>query len=105
MVLAMLSAVHVVALGFATALCADHFRSTPKNRHSSVSLGRSQKCHQRKSGLLCMGRATDHRTRGSLIRNVAPPRSRFFADICPFRASIMVRAMESPIPIPSALLV
>ena len=42
---------------------------------------------------------------GSLIRNVAPPPCRFSADIRPLCASTMVRAMDSPMPIPSALLV
>ena len=41
----------------------------------------------------------------SLIRNDAPPWTRFFADISPLCASIMVRAMDSPMPMPSALLV
>ena len=46
-----------------------------------------------------------YRTRGSLIRNNAPPPFRFSADICPSCASTMVRAMDSPMPMPSALVV
>ena len=42
---------------------------------------------------------------GSLILNAAPPWTRFLADIAPWCASIMVRAMDNPMPMPSALLV
>ena len=40
---------------------------------------------------------------GSLILNAAPPWTGFLADIAPWCASIMVRAMDNPMPMPSAL--
>src|SRR6516162_855252 len=42
---------------------------------------------------------------GTLNRNIAPPPLRFSAHIRPRWLSTIVRAMESPIPIPPALLV
>ena len=49
--------------------------------------------------------ATPSLERGSLIRKIAPPSRRFSADIRPWCASTIVRAIDRPIPIPSALLV
>ena len=48
---------------------------------------------------------TNYWTRGSLTLNDAPPWSRFLAHISPLCASILVRAMDNPMPMPSALLV
>jgi|ERR1700730_3178105 hypothetical protein len=45
----------------------------PHEQTSAASVGMSQKCQKRKSGLLRIDRAADHWTRGSLIRNDAPP--------------------------------
>ena len=42
---------------------------------------------------------------GNLTRNTAPASGALTADICPLCASTRVRAMESPMPIPSALAV
>jgi len=60
-------------------------------------------CHKPKSGFPPW--TTNYWTRGSLTLNDAPPWSRFLAHICPLCASIMVRAMDNPMPMPSALLV
>jgi len=49
------------------------------------------------------GAPANYRTSGSLIRNDAPPWSRFLAHISPSCASTMVRAMDNPMPMPSAL--
>ena len=42
---------------------------------------------------------------GNLIRNTAPAPGSFAAKICPSCASTMVRAIDNPMPMPSALVV
>ena len=87
-------------------LCADYFRSTPINRRSQCRpaclKGAIAEVGSSSDG--SCNRSPNYETRGSLIWNDAPP-SRFFAHISPLCASTIVRAMDSPMPMPSALLV